>query len=140
SMWFEGRDGRDLRLIFANFFGRTRQYPAFGKYDPLQKSYHAFITLLSAAVVFSGVYLLLSAEVWATFSHEWMRNMRLTHDTTAFAFIAIIVGHIYFGVIRVNWPALAAMFTGRLKGSAYNLYHTADRWKPKDVEQPVAEK
>ena len=35
SMWFESRDVRDLRIMTANFLGRTRDYPAFGKYDPL---------------------------------------------------------------------------------------------------------
>lgn len=132
SMWFERRDWRDLGAIVSNFLGRTRHYPAFGKYDPLQKLYHAFITLLSAALIFSGVYLLLSAEVWATFAHIWMRDMRLIHDVAAFAFIAIIVGHIYFGIIRVNWPQLAAIVTGRLRGSDFNLYHDARRWQPKE--------
>jgi cytochrome b subunit of formate dehydrogenase len=135
SMWFERRDWRDLKLISANFIGLTREYPAFGKYDPLQKLYHAFLTVLSAAVIFSGIYLVLSAEIWASLSHEWMRIMRLMHDTAAFAFIAIIAGHIYFGVIRVNWPELAAMITGRLPGSYYNLYHNTERWKPAKVER-----
>src|SRR5258708_4095612 len=83
------------RVIAANFFGRTRDYPAFGKYDPLQKIYHALLTLLAAAVIFSGVYLVVNAEVWATFSHAWMRSMRVVHDVGAFAFLAILVGHIY---------------------------------------------
>jgi hypothetical protein len=30
TMWFERRDWSDLRLIFANFFCSTREYPAFG--------------------------------------------------------------------------------------------------------------
>ncbi len=130
SMWFGVRDGRDLRLTIANFFGRTRDYPAFGKYDPWQKLYHALLTVLSAAAIFSGIYLLLSAEVWSTFSHAWMRNMRLTHDLAAFAFIAIVIGHIYFGIIRVNWPQLGAMITGRLRGADFNRYHDAERWDP----------
>ena len=130
-MWFEARDARDLRLIVVNFLGRTRRYPAFGKYDPLQKLYHVFLTLLAAGVIFSGVYLLLSAEVWATFSHAWMRDMRIVHDAAGFAFLAILVGHIYFGVIRANWPQLVAMVTGRLRGSSFNLYHDAARWRPR---------
>src|SRR5688572_13325394 len=77
SMWFEARDVRDLRIMAANFLGRTREYPALGKYDPLQKVFHAFLTVLSAGVIFSGVYLFLSADAWATFSHGWMRMMRL---------------------------------------------------------------
>ena len=57
-MWFDARDVRDLRVIAANFLGRTRDYPAFGKYDPWQKIYHALLTLLAAGLIFSGAYLL----------------------------------------------------------------------------------
>ena len=132
SMWFDRRDARDLRLIAANFMGRTRSYPAFGKYDPLQKLYHAFLTVLATGTIFTGAYLLLSAEAWTTFSHSWMRYMRIVHDVSGFAFLAILVGHIYFGVIRVNWPELVAMVIGRLRGSSFNLYHDAARWRPRE--------
>jgi Ni/Fe-hydrogenase 1 B-type cytochrome subunit len=132
SMWFERRDMRDLGVIAANFLGRTRSYPAFGKYDPLQKVYHALLTLLAAGFIASGAYLLVSAEAWATFSHGWMRAMRLTHDVAAFSFLAVVVGHVYFGLIRVNWPLLVSMCTGRLGGSSFNRYHDARRWQPRD--------
>jgi Ni/Fe-hydrogenase 1 B-type cytochrome subunit len=140
SMWFDGRDVRDLRVILANFLGRTREYPAFGKYDPLQKVHHAFLTLLSAALIGSGAYLFMSAEVWATFSHSWMRSMRLVHDLAGFAFLAILLGHLYFGIIRVNWPLLVSMLTGRLRGSSFNLYHDANRWQPRDAEASTHER
>ena len=130
TMWFERRDWRDLKLILANFSGRTSEYPAFGKYDPWQKLYHAFLALASAAVIFSGVYLFASAEVWATFSHEWLRTIRILHDMGATVFAAVVVGHIYFGLIRVNWPQLIAMVTGHLRGSSFNRYHDASRWTP----------
>ena len=42
------------------------------------------------------------------------------------------VGHIYFGIIRVNWPQLGAMITGRLRGASFNRYHDAARWQPRD--------
>ena len=135
SMWFDARDVRDLRVIAANFLGRTRNYPAFGKYDPWQKIYHAFLALLAAGLIFSGAYLLLSAEAWATFDHAWMRLMRLLHDVGAFVFIAILIGHVYFGLIRVNWPQLVSMCTGRLRGSSFNLYHDASRWNPRDEKR-----
>jgi Ni/Fe-hydrogenase 1 B-type cytochrome subunit len=134
SMWFDVRDARDLRVMANNFLGRTRDYPAFGKYDPWQKVYHAFLTLLAAALIFSGFYLFSSAEAWLTFSHEWMRIMRLLHDVAGFAFIAILIGHVYFGIIRVNWPQLVSMWTGRLRGSSFNLYHDSERWHPQDDE------
>jgi len=132
SMWFDAKDVRDLRDIAAHFVGLTQTYPAFGKYDPWQKVYHAALTLIAAALIFSGVYLFVSAEAWGTFSHAWVRLMRLLHDVGAFAFMAIIVGHVYFGIIRVNWPQLVSMLTGRLRGSSFNLHHDAARWQPRD--------
>jgi Ni/Fe-hydrogenase 1 B-type cytochrome subunit len=134
SMWFDAQDVRDLRLIAANFVGLTRTYPAFGKYDPWQKVYHALLALIAAALIVSGVYLFISAEAWGTFSHEWMRLMRLLHGVGAFGLLAVIVGHVYFGIIRVNWPQLVSMFTGRLRGSSFNLYHDAARWQPRDEQ------
>ena len=131
TMWFEARDWGDLKRTAANFLGRTRDYPSFGKYDPWQKIYHALLTLLCAVLIFSGVYLVLSAQVWATFSHNWMRIIRLLHDSAAFSFLAIIVGHIYFGIIRVGWPQLCAMITGRLKATDFNRYHDTSRWQPR---------
>ena len=134
TMWFEARDWRDVKTILANFFGRTREYPRFGKYDPLQKIYHALLTLLSVTIIFSGVYLFLSAEAWATFSHEWMRWQRLIHDVSAFGFLAVIIGHIYFGLIRVNWANLAAIFTGRISATYFRLRHSSSRWRPRQVK------
>ena len=134
SMWFDAQDGRDLRVIAANFLGRSREYPAFGKYDPWQKIYHAFLTLLAAMLVFSGMYLLLNTEAWMTFSHAWMRVMRVLHDVGAFAFVAILLGHIYFGLIRANWPQLVSILTGRLRGSSFNRYHDAARWLPREED------
>jgi cytochrome b subunit of formate dehydrogenase len=132
SMWFEVRDFRDIGVIASNFVGRTRNYPALGKYDPWQKVYHALLTLLAAGLIFSGAYLSMSAEAWATFSHEWMRVMRVLHDIAGFAFIAIVIGHVYFGIIRVNWPQLVSMWTGHIRGSSFNLYHDSRRWQPRD--------
>jgi cytochrome b subunit of formate dehydrogenase len=131
TMWFERRDWRDLRMIVGNFVGSTREYPVFGNYDPWQKLYHAFIALLSVALVFSGACLMINAQVWATFSHPWMRDMRLVHDLSAFMFLAIIVGHIYFGLIRANWPELVAMVTGSISGSGFNRHHSTIRWQPR---------
>jgi cytochrome b subunit of formate dehydrogenase len=133
-MWFERRDWHDLKLIAGNFFGRTRAYPAIGKYDPWQKLYHAFLTLLSVALLFSGVFLLLSAAVWVTFSHSWLRWQRLLHDVGAFAFIAIVLGHVYFGVIRINWPNLGAMLSGRIPAAFFNRFHSIRRWRPPEQD------
>lgn len=130
AMWFEGRDWRDMRTIVSNFLGRTRQYPAFGKYDPFQKLYHAAVVLLSACVIASGCVLTVSAEVWTTVPRDLLRWMRLLHDVSAVSFVSIVAGHVYFGVIRVNWPTLGSIVTGRLSGAYLRLYHSPQRWRP----------
>jgi Ni/Fe-hydrogenase 1 B-type cytochrome subunit len=128
SMWFSRRDLDDLRVTSANFLGTTRAYPRFGKYDPWQKLFHAVLTLLSVVMIFTGFYLFLSAEGYVTFTHEWLRWQRLSHDFVAFIFVAMIVAHIYFGLIRVNWPNLIAMFTGRVSARYFRLRHSSARW------------
>jgi cytochrome b subunit of formate dehydrogenase len=136
TMWFERQDWRDIKLIVANFVGRTRAYPCVGKYDPFQKIYHACLTLLGTVLIVSGVSMFLSAEVLVTFSHEWLRWQRLAHDLAAVTLVAMIVGHIYFSVSRVNWPKLASMFTGYVSEYAFCLYHTRKRWTPKRFGGP----
>jgi formate dehydrogenase gamma subunit len=131
TMWFDRADLRDLEVVAANFLGRTRDYPAFGKYDPLQKVFHAWLTVLAVSLIATGAVLMLSAHAWASFGREWMRATRIGHDLGAFTFAAAILVHVYFGVIRVNWPRLVAMCTGRLRGSSFNLYHDAARWRPR---------
>lgn len=131
AMWFSRRDWQDFRTTVASFFGRTGQYPAFGKYDPWQKIYHALLAVICIAVIVSGIVLTASAEVWTTYSHSFLRAMRLTHDLSAAVLLAIIVGHIYFGLIRVNWPQLKAMFTGTISAAAFNRLHRLERWKPR---------
>lgn len=130
TMWFERRDRRDLRTIIANFCGRTRQYPAFGKYDPFQKMNHAAIALLSLCIIVSGVVLTVSAEVWSTVPRDLLRWMRLVHDLAAVWLVSLLIGHAYFGVIRVNRPALWAIITGRISSAYLSLYHSPQRWLP----------
>lgn len=130
TMWFERRDWEDIRMMAANFAGRRKQYPAFGKYDPFQKLYHAAIAVLSVGVIASGIFLTISAEVWGTVPRDLLRWMRLVHDLAATWFVALVIGHIYFGIIRVNWPALQAIVTGRISGGYLRLYHSPKRWRP----------
>ncbi len=136
SMWFDKRDWNDVRLILANFFGRTSNYPRFGKYDPLQKLFHALLAALSTGLIFSGIFLWLSTENLATFSHEWLRWQRLVHDLSSFLLIAFVLGHFYFGVIRINWPNLVAISVGKLTTKYFRRRHSQQRWDPERLERP----
>jgi cytochrome b subunit of formate dehydrogenase len=134
TMWFEQKDWKDIRDIVSNFFGRSQEYPLFGKYDPLQKLYHALLTGLCLGLIFSGTFLWLSAENLTTFSHNWMRWQRLIHDLFSFLLIAFVLGHTYFGIIRINWPSLVAISLGRLKAEHFRRRHSQKRWKPTPLE------
>jgi cytochrome b subunit of formate dehydrogenase len=130
SMWADGQDWRDFRTTSANFVGRTRRYPRFGKYSHLQKLFHVMLALLSVGITFTGGFLLLSAETWATFSHQWLRWQRLVHDLGAFVLFAIVVGHVYVGVLRARRPDLMALLTGVVPASHFNRRHSTARWRP----------
>ena len=131
SMWFHRSDWRDLQKIFANFFGLSSDYPAYGKYDPLQKLYHAYLTLASAALLFTGVFLFLNAETLSRPSHEWMRWMRLIHDLASVTFVALVLGHLYFALIPSNRAEFWAIITGRLSLATYRRKHLEGRWRPR---------
>jgi cytochrome b subunit of formate dehydrogenase len=102
SMWFSGRDRRDLRLLLKNFFGRDNEYPQPGKYDVLQKLYHALLAVLCTALIVSGLVMWLSASRLVLSSRGWVQWSRLAHDVSAVGLMGMIVGHVYFSVIKVN--------------------------------------
>jgi Ni/Fe-hydrogenase 1 B-type cytochrome subunit len=131
TMWFDRRDFSDIRTIVLNFLGATSEYPAFGKYDPFQKLYHASLAAMSTALMVTGIVLTFSTEAWVTFPRETLRWIRMVHDLAAAWFAAAVIGHVYFGLIRVNWPALGSIVRGTISGGYLRIYHTPERWMPK---------
>jgi len=110
SMRPERRDFRDAALIWRNFLSRTTEYPALGKYDPLQKIYHHILSLLAITFTVSGVWMWLSAERIHLAGRGWLHLLRIVHDASAFVLIAMVIGHIYFSIIKANRPNLKDMF------------------------------
>jgi len=74
-------------------------------------------------LIFTGVFLVLSAQVWATFSHNWMRSMRLLHDIGAFFLPSNSWGTHLVRHHSRELPQSAAMITGTLSTTAFNRYH-----------------
>jgi formate dehydrogenase gamma subunit len=138
DMWFERRDWRDMRLIARYYVGASDSIPKYGKYDVWQKLYHAFITLLAIVMIGTGVSLFISSEILDTLGANWMRNQRLIHDIGAFLYVAAIIGHIYMRLVKLNWPKLVAMVTGRLSASDFRKAHDWNRWRPKPEGEVAA--
>ncbi|HUQ49254.1 MAG TPA: cytochrome b/b6 domain-containing protein [Terriglobales bacterium] len=109
SMRPERRDVTEARIIWQNFLGKTNKYPFPGKYDALQKIYHHILSLLAVTFTVSGVVMWLSAERFYFLGRDWIHTLRLMHDASALVLIVMVVGHIYFSIIKVNRQNLRDM-------------------------------
>lgn len=102
-------DLSELRLMALNFLGRTGEYPQPGKYDALQKLYHTALALLAVVFIASGTLLWLSASRRAMMPRGWLQWSRLAHDVAAVAMVALLIGHVYFSLLKVNRENLRDM-------------------------------
>jgi cytochrome b subunit of formate dehydrogenase len=97
------------------------------------------LALLALTLIVTGASLTINAEVLATLDQNWIRYQRLFHDTAAALLAAFLLGHVYERALRLNWPKLAAMFTGTIPASEFRRAHDWKRWRPKPVaETPPA--
>jgi cytochrome b subunit of formate dehydrogenase len=109
SMRPEMQDLRDAGLIWRNFLGRTSEYPAPHKYDALQKLYHHVLAVLAITFTTSGVWMWLSAERFHLAERSWLHSLRIIHDLSAVALVVLVIGHIYFSIIKANRANLKDM-------------------------------
>lgn len=109
SMRPELRDFRNAAVIWKNFLGRTTAYPLPGKYDALQKIYHHVLALLAVTFTVSGISMWLSAEHLHFVRRSGLHFWRIVHDGSAFLLVAMVIGHIYFSIIKPNRANLKDM-------------------------------
>lgn len=113
------RDIRDATLRVRNFLSLAKDYPRMGKYDFFMKSFHLYLASSFIILAITGIFLYFQAPWWSFpwfLHHEIEPFWRPTvlHDVFGFVLTALVVGHVYFAVLRVNRPLLRAIFTGRL--------------------------
>ncbi len=102
-------DWADVRLIWRSFLGATVEYPQPGKYDALQKLFHAALAMLAVLFTVTGALLWLSASRRAWIPRGWLHWSRLGHDIAAVTLAALVIGHIYFSLIQANRENLRDM-------------------------------
>ncbi|TLX98412.1 MAG: cytochrome b/b6 domain-containing protein [Thaumarchaeota archaeon] len=130
-MWPSLQDFRDGLLRGRNFFSMSRNYPRMSKYDAFMKSFHLYLIVSSAVLAFTGIYQYFYASWWNVlwFLHSqiepWWRPT-VIHDVFGFGLIALVVGHLYFGLLRVNRPLLRAMINGKISKSEVNRRYRSD--------------
>jgi formate dehydrogenase subunit gamma len=135
AMMIDGADIRNgWRRIARALTGRGPAPGMPGKYNGLQKLYHAGIAVLVLAIVATGAMMLLKIDTpW------WRRNPYLledyqwgviyvVHGFAAMALITMVMIHIYFAIRPDEWRLTRAMFRGWITRREYEQHHDTQRW------------
>lgn len=109
SMRLRLADLREVVQVGRVFFFGGRTYPQPGKYEALQKLYHAALAVLAVVFVATGALMWAAISRWTTPPREWLEWSRLAHLLAAAALAALVIGHLYFSLIRANRENLRDM-------------------------------
>jgi formate dehydrogenase subunit gamma len=124
----------------AGFFGEAAVAPGKpGKYNGLQKLYHAGVAVLVLAIVVSGLLMLLKID-----TPFWRRNpywfadytwglIYAVHGLAAMALLTMIMIHIYFAIRPDEWWLTRSMFRGWITRREYDAHHDKARWQADDA-------
>jgi formate dehydrogenase subunit gamma len=105
-----------------------------GKYNGLQKLYHAGIAVLVLAIVATGLSMLLKIDtplwrrnpyVLADYQWGWIY---VVHGFAAMALISMVMVHIYFAARPDEWRLTRSMFRGWITRREYEEHHDKERW------------
>jgi formate dehydrogenase subunit gamma len=122
------------------FFGVAEAPPGKpGKYNGLQKLYHAGVAALVLAIVASGLLMLLKID-----TPLWRRNpywfadsswgvIYAVHGFAAMALLTMIMIHIYFAVRPDEWWLTRSMFRGWITRREYDAHCDKARWQADDA-------
>lgn len=128
-MWFGEVEWQKIRIIVKNFLGFTTKYPKYDKYHPGQILYHWFITLNLIALTLTGFVLWEPFRFMVPFQlfglgWDFIHFNRTLHALFTATLIALIIGHVYFGLIlKKNWPESKSILIGTIPMDHYLKYH-----------------
>jgi formate dehydrogenase subunit gamma len=124
----------------ARFFGSTAAPPGKpGKYNGLQKLYHAGAAALVLALVATGLLMLLKID-----TPLWRRNpywfadstwglIYAVHDFAALTLLTLVMIHIYFAIRPDEWWLTRSMFRGWITRREYEAHCDRSRWQADDA-------
>jgi cytochrome b subunit of formate dehydrogenase len=140
SMMIDTADIANGWRRLAGFFGAAKAPPGKpGKYNGLQKLYHAGVAVLVLSIVVSGLLMLLKID-----TPFWRRNpywfadyswglIYVVHGLAAMALLTMIMIHIYFAVRPDEWWLTRSMFRGWITRREYDAHHDKARWQADDA-------
>jgi cytochrome b subunit of formate dehydrogenase len=131
NIWVGKTDVIDLKKRAENFLGISKEYPREGKYDFFMKSFHWGLTVSLIALGITGIYFmnpLPSLVPIPNLGYETEYIFRLVHDFFAFLLVGLVIGHIYFAILPVNWPVLGEIVIGTISREFYQKHFDSTRW------------
>jgi cytochrome b subunit of formate dehydrogenase len=138
DFWGMVIDGADIRNGWrhvARAFGRSPAPGLPGKYNGLQKLYHASIAALVLAIVATGLLMLLKIDtpLWRRdpyrLSNDDWGVVYAVHDLAAMGLITLVMIHIYFAIRPDEWRLTRSMFRGWISRGEYEGHHDKARWR-----------
>ena len=133
QIWFDRRDWDHLVASARYYLGQPHEVPKQGKYGFWSKVFHVMLVLLTIMMLVSGISLSLDTLGWAQIDQNWQRKQRLLHDFGTYGFVALIVGHVFWQLLK-SWSQQKAMVTGTVDSATFAAHHDWDRWKPEKVD------
>jgi cytochrome b subunit of formate dehydrogenase len=138
DLWAMMIDGTDVRngwqALTRALGGKGPEPGKPGKYNVLQKLYHAGIAVLVLSVVATGLLMLLKID-----TPLWRRNpyvladyqwgyIYVVHGFAAMALITMVMIHIYFALRPDEWHLTRSMFRGWITRREFEEHHDTGRW------------
>ena len=102
-------DWKNLREVWRKFPVRAANDSNDARYNPAQKMYHHLLALLAVLFTVSGTLMWLSASRMYFVSRGLLHAMRITHDVSALVLVVMVIGHIYFSLLKTNRAYLKDM-------------------------------
>jgi cytochrome b subunit of formate dehydrogenase len=129
QMWFDRRDWHQLVAGARYYLGLPHELPKLGKYGVWSKVFHIALVLLALIMIVSGISLSLDTLGWAVIDQNWQRGQRLLHDFGTFGFLFLVVGHVFWQLLKSR-SQTKAMVTGTIATDTFSANHDWDRWNP----------
>ena len=129
QMWFDRRDWHQLVASARYYLGLPHELPKLGKYGVWSKVFHIALVVLALTMIASGISLGLDTLGWAVIDQNWQRGQRLLHDLGTFGFLVLVVGHVFWQLLKSR-SQTKAMVTGTVAADTFSVNHDWDRWQP----------
>jgi cytochrome b subunit of formate dehydrogenase len=139
QMWFDRHDWSQLVSGTRYYLGLPHEVPKLAKYAVSSKVFHVLVALLSFLMIFTGITMTMDTMGWATMDPRFQRTQRILHDFGSWGFLALIVGHVFWQLLK-RWSQAKAMVTGTIEADTFKAHHDWDLWKPDAIPKSTDKK